>query len=89
MFTHDGRFAVLAPWCKQFVPVEVAEEAQAFVAVLCFRLARLFGEYLASSAARDALEALGTIVIWLGRNLQCLEGGPAGKAGEALRVESL
>jgi hypothetical protein len=66
VLAHDGRLAVLAARGIQLVPVEMTEEAQAFVAVLGHRLARLLGEYLAGGAAGDAVETRCTVCVGLG-----------------------
>ncbi len=89
VLAHDGRLAVLAARGVQLVPVEVAEEAHPFVAVLAHRLAGLVGKNLPRGAAGDAVEACRAVVIGLGRNFERLEGGAAGVTGEALRVEPL
>lgn len=89
MFTQDRRRAVLAAGGEELVPVQVAIEAEALVAVFGHCLAGLLLEALAGGAALDALQAGGAVQVWLGADLEGFEGGPADVAGEALGVEAL
>ena len=86
---EDGRLAVLALRREELVPVEVAVEAQALVAVLGHRLPGLLLEDLARGAPADAVEALSAEVVWLGADLEGFKARAAGVAPEALRMEAL
>ncbi|KAK5634733.1 hypothetical protein RRF57_010446 [Xylaria bambusicola] len=63
--TENGRLAVLALRRKVLVPVEVAEEPHALVAVLGHGLPGLLLEDLACCAAAYAVETGSIEVIWL------------------------
>lgn len=59
VISQDGRRTGLAAGSKQFVPVQVAEEPQARVAVLSHGLTRLLGQGLASGTTGNAIESRG------------------------------
>jgi hypothetical protein len=58
VFSQNRGLAVLAPRRKELMPVQVAVEPKAVIAVLGHRLPRFFVEYLPGCPARDALESL-------------------------------
>lgn len=72
MITQDGCRARLAARGKQFVPIQVAEEAQACVAILGHGLTGLFSQGLAGSTSGNAVEARRSEGVGLWRNLKCL-----------------
>lgn len=89
MLTNDGRRAGLAAGCEELVPVQVAEEAQTRVAVLCHGLPGLLGQGLAGGTASDTLQACGPERVGLRGDFEGFEGRATGVADEALGVEAL
>lgn len=89
VLANDGRRAVLAARCEILVPVEMAVEAKAFVAIVRQRLSLAFFNLLPGRPPANAIESCHSFRFGLGANLQCLETGATGEADEALGMESL
>lgn len=89
VLADDGRLAVLAARGEEFVPVEVAEEAQPLVTVVGRSLARKMLDGMSGGAGADPVDSLGADVLRLRADFHCLEAGAAAEAAEALRVEAL
>jgi hypothetical protein len=89
MFANDRRLAVLTARRVEFVPVEMAIEAQPLIAVVGYGLAFDVFELLARSATLDAGEARGAHWGGLGADFEGFERGAAGVADEAVGVEAL
>lgn len=58
MLSKDGSRAVLAAWSEEFVPVEMAIEAESFVSVFRHGHARLLVQYLTGRATPNPLHTL-------------------------------
>ena len=89
VLAEDRRLAVLAARRKLLVPVEVAVEAQALVAVLLLRLAGHLLDDLAALSALDAVQSRVSRHLGLGADLHGFQGNVAREAREALWVEAL
>lgn len=86
---EDGGFAVLTAWSEEFVPVEMAVEAEAFISVFRHGHARLLIQNLSRRATPNSVQSLSPRCVWLWRNLHGLKASVASVATEAVRMEPL
>ena len=89
VFTQDRCLAVLAARGELLVPVQVAVEAEAVVAVFLGGFAGDFFENFTGFAAADAVHAGVAHRVGLGADFHGFEACAAREAAEALRVEAL
>lgn len=89
MLPEDGGGAVLTSWSKEFVPVEMAVEAEAVISVFRHGHARLLIQYLSCRATSNSLKSLSPRCIWLGANLHGLKTSITSVATEAMGMEPL
>jgi isocitrate dehydrogenase kinase/phosphatase len=87
MLFHDWGRAMLASWCKIFMPVKMAIEAKPFVAVFSHCLALDFRELLAMLATLKSSESFASIHVWLWPYLERLETGTTTETDKTLGME--